>query len=185
MLLDFITFRWETGDGAAGAVTAISLPRLRGPSWLFTPGLGANRPRASSAITNTKLGKGMYHLRHDTVRIVSWLCRSACVGNVRPDGNADPKPICWACPQSVSRENEEGAACGELCLLSKPTSSSRGRSTRLARTRNEGRPPARHRRHVRPGVRPRRCEPIVRGESEDAVLVLHPFLGRAEHLGRS
>ncbi|MEI8372582.1 MAG: hypothetical protein WCJ35_07085 [Planctomycetota bacterium] len=86
LLLDFITFRPETDAGAKRVC-------------------GTESTSAKFCDSNSKLGKGL--LTFDMSPIVS------CPGSVhaicrelRPDGNADPKPICWACRKRY-RENKK------------------------------------------------------------------------------
>ncbi len=124
MLLDFVTFRLTTDAGADRAVNHHegATSALGGFNTATTPASTATidgrncttvtKTNGSESVSgkfcdaNSKLGKGM--LSFDMTPIAS--CpgsKHAICRELRPDGNAEPKPICWACRKGYRQENRQ------------------------------------------------------------------------------
>jgi hypothetical protein len=116
MLLDFVTFRM-TEYGADRAVNHQGAGALGGRRRAAARARTAEvqLPPAKFCDNNGKLGKGM--LSFDMSPIVSCpgsahaICRE-----LRPDGNATPKPICWACRKVYRQKKMKNRLAANLAF---------------------------------------------------------------------
>jgi len=68
---------------------------------------GTGQGLAKFCENNSKLGKGAISFDMSPIRACPGSAHAIC-RELRPDGKADPKPICWACRKKYGQEKNKG-----------------------------------------------------------------------------
>ncbi len=106
MLLSFLKSRQKTGNGAHRAVDQQAPTEVESRNPTGSQDAESTLAPAKFCDSNSKLGKGL--MSFDMSPAVSCPgAKYAICRELRPDGNAEPKPICWACRKRYREQKKK------------------------------------------------------------------------------